>query len=335
MIVVETDEGVAMTCTYNLPRMPPRVSVLLPAYNAEPFVAAAVESVLAQTFADWELVAVDDASTDGTLDLLRRFASDRVHIHQNDRNLGMTGNWNRALSVATGELVIKLDADDALKPHAIEALVGALDDPSVVAAGIRTLMCDIELAPFDGIPGDDAIMRAGIDPYRDTVLPGSRWYDIAAHGHQLWASTAIMFRREILASLGGWDERLGCASDTDVIWRFMELDRPIAHRGEIGALYRVRPGSVSDVYRSQGWLTWEGIAANLASLARYRKTHALRRGLRMHYVRFWNRWQRGAAEREALPPELRAKLEQIMTAVPPPPAVDVLMTRARDAVSAS
>ena len=315
--------------------MPPRVSVLIPAYNAEPFVAAAVESVLAQTFTDWEIVAVDDASTDATYDVLQRYAGDRIHVDRNDRNLGMTGNWNRALSLASGDLVLKLDADDALKPHALEALAGALDDPAIAAAGIRTLTCDLEMAPIDGIPGDDAIMRAGIDPYADTVLPGARWYDIAAQGHQLWASTALMFRREMLVSIGGWDERLGCASDTDVMWRVLELDRPVAHRGEVGALYRMRPGSVSDVYRARGWLTWEGIAANLASLARYRRTHKLRRGLRMHYVRFWNRWQSGAAEREKLPDDLRRKLDEIMTSVPPPPVLDVVMTRARDAVSAA
>jgi hypothetical protein len=96
-------------------------------------------------------------------------------------------------------------------------------------------------------------------------------------------------------------------------------------------LYRVRAGSISDEYRSHGWLTWEAATANLLSLSRVRAQRGLRRGLRMHYVRLWRRWN--AADRD-LPPAMCTKLEDVMTAVPPPPRADVWMTLARDAVSA-
>src|SRR3712207_431765 len=102
--------------------MPPRVTILVPAYNAAPWVGTAIESVQRQTFGDWEVVAVDDASTDDTLAILRSFAAPNIRVEQNAANLGMTANWNRCLSLATGELVLKLDADDALKPRALEQL---------------------------------------------------------------------------------------------------------------------------------------------------------------------------------------------------------------------
>lgn len=305
--------------------MPPRFSILLPAFNAEKYVAAAVESVLAQTFGDWEILAVDDASTDRTLEVLRSF--DRVRVEKNDRNLGMTANWNRCLSLATGEIVLKLDADDALKPRALEMLGDAFRDPGVVAAGMRSLQCDEALEPFDGIQGDDAMLRAGINPYRDSVHEGGRWYDIAALGNQLWSSSAFAFRRGVV---GGWDERFGCASDTELMWRVMELGKPIAHRGAVGTLYRVRPGSISDEYRSRGWLTWEGVAGNLLTLSRVRARRPLRRALRMHYVRLWRRWH--TSQRE-LPESICGKLEDVVRDIPPPPMRDVMMTRARDAVS--
>jgi glycosyltransferase involved in cell wall biosynthesis len=308
-----------------------RVSILIPAYNAEDFVGAAIDSVLQQTYADWEIVAVDDASSDATLAALRRFASDGIHVHANEQNLGMTGNWNRCLSFARGELVLKLDADDALKPRALELLVAAFEGETF-AAGIRTLTCDIDLEPFDGIAGDDIMLRNGIDPYRDTVRDD--WYDFAAIGSQLWASSAFMVRRDFLAGTGGWDETFGCASDTELMWRVMEQRRPIAHRGTVGALYRMRPGSVSDVYRSRGWLTWEGAVANLVSLSRVRAKRPLSRAQRMHYVRLWQRWQAGSEGRKVLPEGLRARLEARMGEVAPPPKVDVLMTRLRDGVAA-
>lgn len=308
------------------------VTVLIPAYNAEEYVAAAVQSVLAQSYRDWEIVAVDDASTDGTRSVLQRFASDRVRVEANPRNLGMTGNWNRCLSMARGDLVLKLDADDVLKPRALELLVSAFEG-NVIAAGIRALMCDPSLEPFDGIPGDDVMMRRGIDPYADTVRDD--WYDIAAFTDQLWASSAFMIRRDFLSATGGWDEAFGCASDSELMWRVMEQGRPIAHRGAVGTLYRIRPGSVSDVYRARGWLTWEAVVANLVSLARVRARRPISRALRMHYARLWDRWQKGAAKRQALPEPIRMKLELRMNDVPPPPRVDVIMTRLRDAVSAA
>jgi glycosyltransferase involved in cell wall biosynthesis len=312
--------------------MAPRVSVLVPAYNAERYVEASVGSVFAQTFTDWELVAVDDASTDGTHELLRSHPDPRVRVHRNEQNLGMTPNWNRALSLATGELVLKLDADDVLRPRALELLVSALDDPKVIAAGIRSMQCDESLEPFDGIQGDDAMLRAGIDPYGDAVHDAAKWYDIAAHGHQLWSSSALMIRRGALDAIEGWDARFGCASDTELILRILEQEQPVAHRGEVGLYYRVRKGSISDEYRSRGWLTWESLASNLVSLTRMRRKRPLRRSLRMHFVRLWNRWQTWD---RSLPPNMCTAIESVMSEVEPPPLADRIMTRVRDGVSAA
>lgn len=307
--------------------MAPRVSILVPAFNAAPWVAAAIESVRAQTFGDWEIVAVDDASTDRTLEVLRSFAAPNIRVEANPHNLGMTANWNRCLSLATGEIVLKLDADDALKPRALELLAEAFEDPGVVAAGMRSLQCDELLEPFDGIQGDDAMLRAGINPYRDATHNGTRWYDIAALGVQLWSSSAFAFKR---GAVTGWDERFGCASDTELMLRVLELGQPVAHRGAVGTLYRVRPGSVSDEYRARGWLTWEGVAGNLLSLSRVRARRPLRRALRMHYVRLWRRWH---GSRRELPEAICGKLEDVVREIPAPPVGDVVMTRARDAVS--
>ena|SRR5674476_1029541 len=88
----------------------PAVSVLMTAYNREKYIAEAIESVLAQTFTDFELVVVDDGSKDHTVDIARRYSKDpRVSVHINEKNLGDYPNRNRAASLARGRYLKYLD----------------------------------------------------------------------------------------------------------------------------------------------------------------------------------------------------------------------------------
>ncbi|MFN7016848.1 MAG: glycosyltransferase family 2 protein [Fimbriimonadales bacterium] len=103
----------------------PKVSVITPAYNAAPYIGQAIESVQAQTLADWEMIIVDDASTDGTAQAVQPYLSDpRIRFLQNERNMGVSYTRNRALDVAQGEWIAVLDADDWYAPERLEALIG-------------------------------------------------------------------------------------------------------------------------------------------------------------------------------------------------------------------
>jgi glycosyl transferase family 2 len=103
----------------------PLVSVLLTAYNREQYIAASIESVLAQTCRDFELIITDDRSSDGTLSIAREYERQdrRIRVHANDRNLGDYGNRNRAASLATGEFLKFHDSDDVMYPHCLEVMV--------------------------------------------------------------------------------------------------------------------------------------------------------------------------------------------------------------------
>jgi hypothetical protein len=103
----------------------PTVSVLMTAYNRERYIASSIDSVLAQTFDDFELVVVDDGSSDGTVEIARRFArrDSRVRVEVNDRNLGDYPNRNRAAALARGTLLKYHDSDDLLYPHCLAAMV--------------------------------------------------------------------------------------------------------------------------------------------------------------------------------------------------------------------
>lgn len=107
----------------------PTVSVLITAYNRAPYITASIESVLAQSFGDFEALIVDDRSTDGTLDIAKQFErlDSRVRVVVNDRNLGQFGNRNRAASLATAPFLKFHDSDDLMYPHCLAVMVPPLD----------------------------------------------------------------------------------------------------------------------------------------------------------------------------------------------------------------
>jgi hypothetical protein len=108
----------------------PRVSIGLPVYNGERFLAGAIASILAQTYTDFELIICDNASTDRTGEICRGFASKdpRVRYHRQPRNLGATANFNRCFELASGAYFKWAADDDLLEPRFLEACVRALDD---------------------------------------------------------------------------------------------------------------------------------------------------------------------------------------------------------------
>src|SRR5258708_7569819 len=95
----------------------PLISVIMPVYNAAPFVREAVESILAQTLGDFELIMIDDASTDGSPEILARFTDPRCRLLTNANNLGAAETKNRGIAEARGEFLAFLDADDVATPQ--------------------------------------------------------------------------------------------------------------------------------------------------------------------------------------------------------------------------
>ncbi|OUL22568.1 glycosyltransferase family 2 protein [Nostoc sp. 106C] len=107
--------------------MQPKVSVIIPAYNTEAYIAQAIESVLQQTLSNIEVIVVDDASTDKTVDIARSFSDKRLKVLVNEQNLGASGARNRAIREARGEWVAVLDSDDWYAPERLEKLLQIAD----------------------------------------------------------------------------------------------------------------------------------------------------------------------------------------------------------------
>lgn len=116
----------------------PRVSVLLASYNSEQFIEACIESVLAQTFCDFEFIIIDDASTDGSFALLQEVGrhDSRVRVIRNKYNLGLGASLAQGVEIARGDYVIRIDADDLCFPDRLDRQVRFLDEyPDVDVLG--------------------------------------------------------------------------------------------------------------------------------------------------------------------------------------------------------
>lgn len=124
---------------------PNQISVLMPVYNAGPYLIPAVESILSQTHRRFEFVLVNDGSTDGSGDVLARYAASdpRVRLLSNDRNSGIVTTLNRGLQACSGDYIVRMDADDIALPDRIEKQLAFVEnDPSICLAGAALTYMD-------------------------------------------------------------------------------------------------------------------------------------------------------------------------------------------------
>lgn len=121
----------------------PKVSILMPVYNADKYLNEAVDSILNQTFKDWELIIINDGSTDRSRELLSQIADNRVIIVDNEKNLGLIDTLNKGINHCKGEYIARMDADDISIPERIEKQVQFMDNhPRHIMCGTNALVID-------------------------------------------------------------------------------------------------------------------------------------------------------------------------------------------------
>ncbi len=191
----------------------PSVSVLMPTYHAERYVAEAIESILAQTFTDFEFLILDDGSTDGSAAILRRYAERDGRIRPFSRpNTGLVGALNELLSLARGELIARMDADDIALSDRIERQVAYLKEhPECVMVGSRVVLID---------PEGSEITVMGQALSHEQIVE-----DFLANKGQIVYHPAVMFRRQVVMDLGGYRAEMVEAEDLDLFLRLAEVGR--------------------------------------------------------------------------------------------------------------
>lgn len=209
--------------------MTPKISVIMPVYNTERFVAETTETVLAQTFADFEFIILDDGSTDGSLAILEAFAKRDPRVRIVSRgNKGLVATLNEGLALARAPFVARMDADDLCDPRRFELQLKAFnDDPRLVAVGCSAHAID----EFGNALGDYS-------------TPSSHEEIEALHlrGDSAIHHPSVMFRTEAVRALGGYRELVPC-EDFDLWLRLGEVGR-LANLPEPLITKRLFPGSI-------------------------------------------------------------------------------------------
>ncbi len=201
----------------------PRVSVIIPVFNAARTIEQAIASVCAQTLRDFEIVAVDDGSTDGSIGILKRHAGAAKILQQ--KNRGPSAARNLGVAHSTGEYLAFLDADDWWKPDFLSAMTAALDgDRECVVA-----YCDLQLVDSLGKPFQTSLMAVR-DHHPPTVqdMLDSLW-PIMPSG--------VIIRRDALARAGGFPESLRAFEDV-YLWLLLREQGPFAYVPEKLAAWR-------------------------------------------------------------------------------------------------
>jgi glycosyltransferase involved in cell wall biosynthesis len=227
----------------------PRVSVFIPVHNREHYVAVAVNSILAQTFTDFELIVVDDGSTDRTPEVLSRYSDPRLRIARNPSNLGIPATRNHGLELARGEYIALLDSDDHAYPERLARQVAWLDShPDIAQVGSWCSFMDSE--------------------------------EIRAHllFHCPVVNRTVMARTAALKAIG-YDTAFPRCQDYEMHCRLVEAGHRLANLPELLVCGREHPGRITGQTRGLGrdrkiaiqrrMLDHLGIQASAEELARH------------------------------------------------------------------
>jgi hypothetical protein len=190
-------------------RTDPQVTVLMSVYNGEKYLREAIDSVLNQTFDSFELLIIDDASTDGTAEILRSLSDSRIRITRNKKNIGAYKSANRGLKLARGKYVARLDADDIAMPTRIERQAQYLDEHLEVGLVVSRVNVINERGEIINI---------------SESLSSEAYYYILLFYNDIFHSSA-MFKVSMVSELGGYDEGFTRASDYDLWSRIRTVSR--------------------------------------------------------------------------------------------------------------
>ena len=224
-----------------MPIKAPKVSVVMPAFNAAQFIRPAVDSILAQTYEDFELIILNDGSTDSTQSIVEGYSDPRIRL-MNKENSGVASTLNLGLQEAQGEFIWRHDADDVSLPQKLEKEVAFLraHPEFVLCATQVAFMSERGRVAWNKKQPKDGWLRS--EAYREVFFEDFSPYSPVTHG-------TTLFRRSILEYTGGYREAFITSEDIDMWLRFLEHGR-LAVLNECLSLHRLSSSSATAVH---GW----------------------------------------------------------------------------------
>lgn len=216
----------------------PKISILMPVYNAEKYIATAVESILEQTITDFEFIIINDGSTDGTLAILEAYAQKDLRIQLVTReNKGLVATLNEGLDLVTTPLIARMDADDISLPDRLEKQVAYLaGNSNCVALGGRTLIIDPEgdeMCVWNQLTSFDEIQAQHINTFLGSAV----------------AHPSMMYRTSVVNSIGGYRAECYPSEDLDLLLRLSSVGS-IENLSDVILKYRVHAQSICATQQS-------------------------------------------------------------------------------------
>ena len=202
---------------------PPLITVLLPVYNGARHLREAIDSILSQTFTDFELLIVSDPCSDSSIDIIKSCADPRMRLVQNPQKLGLVKSLNKGLELARGAYIARQDSDDISLSGRLAAQVGFLEaNPSVVLSGAMGEVIDSTGA------------KLYLSDWRPLTHSEIKW-------SLLWACqilhSSVMFRKQQIVELGGYSDNCAQAEDYH-LWSRLALEYPMMQLADVLVKYR-------------------------------------------------------------------------------------------------
>jgi glycosyltransferase involved in cell wall biosynthesis len=230
----------------------PLVSILVPVFNGEPFLAECLESILAQDLGNYEVLISDDGSTDGSAAVIQRYVQRDSCIRwwRNPRNLGIGGNFNACLKAARGEyLKFVLQDDKLLDPSALRRMVAAMEsDASVSLVGSASHLIDAQSRLLQVC---NRFRRSGVQDGKRVII-----YCLERNGNSIGGPSLVLFRKS--RSARGFDEQLVQLLDLEMWFHLLEQGR-FAYIAEPLCAFRQHPAQLTEVNRRSGASANEGL----------------------------------------------------------------------------
>lgn len=178
----------------------PKVSICIPNYNYGKYIGDTIQSILNQTYKNFELIIVDDASTDNSIEVINSFNDPRISVYVNECNIGITANWNRCLGYVTGEYIAIFHSDDIYHREIIEHEVNLLSSKNVHIAGTRATS-DITMLPKK-------------IKMKYSIYPPSEFIKFLFVGNTL-VCPSVMIKKECYEDIGEYREDLFFVEDLE------------------------------------------------------------------------------------------------------------------------
>ena len=212
--------------------MSPKVTVLMSVYNGERFLREAIESILTQTFTDFEFLIIDDGSTDATAQILSEYAGQdaRIRIVTNETNIGLTKSLNKGIDLAKGEYIARMDADDVSLPERLEKQYRFFKNyPEYTVIGTWGEIINEK---------DEIIGMLQPEFTFETILSNTFWGCRLVH-------PSTFYRKKQIRLIHGYNETLAATQDYDLWLRIIAQGWKIANLPEILIQYRIHEKSIS------------------------------------------------------------------------------------------